>query len=126
MMIFSQRPKERSEVKKRDLKRSSEYKARVKRYALGLSERYRPEIADVFLERVEKAEALLSDNNFAGTDAPYLLCGQQVILRELYFDSGPVKYCLIYEVTDEYVGLVSLWHGVGTRITGTVKRLWMA
>ena len=111
-------------MKKLPLKRSSEYKARVRSYALGLAERYRPEIADAFLARVEGAESLLSDNNRAGTDAPYLLAGQPVVLKELYFDSGPVKYCLIHEITNEYVGLVSLWHGVGSRKTGTLTRLW--
>ena len=111
-------------MKKLPLKRSSEYKSRVKSYALGLVERYRPEIADVFLVRVEKAEALLTDKNYAGTDSPYLLANQHVVLKELYFDSGPVKYCLIYEVTNEYVGLISLWHGVGSRKTGTLIRIW--
>jgi hypothetical protein len=113
-------------MKKRPLKRSSEYKARVKAYAEGLAERYRPEIGDVFLESVEEAETLLSANNMAGTAAPYLLAGQQIVLRELYFTSGPVSYCLIYEVTTDYVGLVSLWHGVGSRKTGTLIRLWGA
>ena len=98
--------------------------ARVKVYALGLAERYRPEIADAFLVRVEEAEVLLSKNNYAGTDAPYLLAGHKVVLKELYFDSGPVKYCLIHEVTDEYVGLISLWHGVGSRNTSMLKRIW--
>lgn len=111
-------------MKKRPLKRSSEYKARVRLYALGLAQRYRPEIADVFMTRVEDAEALLAANNCAGTDSPYLLAGQQVVLKEFYFDSGPVRYCLIYEVTDEYVGLISLWHGVGVRKAGTLIRLW--
>ena len=113
-------------MKKRPLKRSSEYKTRVRSYALGLAERYRSEIADVFLTRIEEAEALLAANNSAGTDSPYLLAGQQVVLKELYFDSGPVRYCLIYEVTDEYVGLISLWHGVGLRKSGTLIRLWGA
>jgi hypothetical protein len=108
----------------RPFKRSSEYKTRVKTYALGLAERYTPEIADAFLARVEEAEALLDANNNAGTDSPYLLAGQHVVLKELYFDSGPVKYCLIYEVTDEYVGLISLWHGVGSRKAGTLIRVW--
>jgi hypothetical protein len=111
-------------MKNRPLKRSSEYKARVTSYALGLAERYRLEIADSFLDRVEEAEALLANNNNAGTDSPYLLAGQQVVLKELYFDSGPVKYCLIYEVTTEYVGLISLWHGVGSRKAGTLIRIW--
>lgn len=111
-------------MKKKPLKRSSEYKSRVKLYAQGLAERYRLEIADVFLSKVEAAEALLTDNNMAGTAAPYLLAGQDVVLRELYFDSGPVMYCLVYEVTDDYLGLVSLWHGVGSRRTGELIRLW--
>ena len=123
-MIFSVPSVARSGMKERPLKRSSEYKSRVKSYAVGLAQRYRPEIAEVFLSRVEEVESLLSDNNRAGTEAPYLLAGQQVVLRELYFDSGPVKYCLIHEVTNEYVGLISLWHGVGARKTGTLIRLW--
>jgi len=111
-------------MKKRPLKRSEEYKSRVRQYALALARRYRPEIADTFLGRVKEAELLLSRHNMAGTDAPYLLIGQQVVLKELYFDAGPVTYCLIYEVTDEYVGLISLWHGVGSRKIGTLMRLW--
>jgi hypothetical protein len=111
-------------MKKRPLKRSIEYKTRVKAYAIGLAERYRPEIADVFLDSVEEAEALLFANNMSGTASPYLLAGQQVVLRELYFSSGPVGYCLIYEVTPDFIGLVSLWHGVGSRKTGTLIRLW--
>ncbi len=109
---------------KRPLKRSLEYQARVRRYAENLAERYRVEVAEAFLDRIEAAENLLYDNNFAGTDAPYLLAGQQVVLKELYVDSGPVKYCIIYEVTEEYVGLVSLWHGVGSRKTDMLVRLW--
>lgn len=111
-------------MKKKPLKRSSEYTSRVKSYAQGLAERYRLEISDLFLSRVEAAEALLTGNNMAGTVVPYLLADQHVVLRELYFDSGPVMYCLIYEITDDYLGLVSLWHGVGSRKTGTLIRLW--
>jgi hypothetical protein len=88
-------------MNKRPLKRSSEYKTRVKKYATGLAERYRPEIADVFLDSVEETEKLLSANNMAGTAAPYLLAGQQIVLRELYFTSGPVGYCLIYEIATD-------------------------
>ena len=47
-----------------------------------------------------------------------------IVLKEFYFDSGPVKYCLIYEVAIDYVGLISLWHGVGARKTGTLTRIW--
>jgi hypothetical protein len=111
-------------MKKRLLKRSSEYRTRVKMYALGLADRYRLEIADLFLAKVEAAEALLCEKNFVGTDAPYLIADQQVVLKEWYFGAGPVTYCLIYEVTDEYVGLISLWHGVGSRKSSTLIRLW--
>lgn len=111
-------------MSRRPLKRSLEYQARVRFYAKNLAERYRLEVADSFLTRIEAAEKFLYDNNFTGTDAPYLLAGQQVVLKELYIDSGPVKYCIIYEVTEEYVGLVSLWHGVGSRKSETLARLW--
>lgn len=111
-------------MSKRPLKRSLEYQARVRRYAANLAERYRLEVADAFLTRIEAAEKFLSDNNFTGTDAPYLLAGQQVVLKELYIDSGPVRYCIIYEVTEEYVGLISLWHGVGSRKSEMLVRLW--
>jgi hypothetical protein len=89
-----------------------------------LAERYRVEVAFAFLARIEAAENFLYDNNLAGTDAPYLLAGQQAVLKELYIDSGPVKYCLIYEVTKNYVGLISLWHGVGSRKSDMLERLW--
>jgi hypothetical protein len=111
-------------MKKKPLKRSGEYKARVRKYAISLAERYRPEIAFVFLSRVEEAEKLLSENNLAGTAAPYLLAGQHVVLRELYFESGPVMYCLIYEVAEDFLGLISLWHGVGSRKSGSLMRVW--
>lgn len=113
-------------MKKLPLKRSSEYKARVRAYTLGLAERYRSEIAKVFLANTEEAEALLLANNIAGTAVPYVLAGQQIVLRELYFTSGPVSYCIIYEVTTDYIGLISLWHAVGSRKTGTLIRLWSA
>ena len=109
---------------KRPLKRSLEYQSRVRHYAANLAERYRVEVADAFLERIEAAEKFLFENNFAGTDSPYLLAGQRVVLKELYIDSGPVKYCIIYEVTEECVGLISLWHGVGSRKSDMLARLW--
>ncbi len=107
----------------RQLKRSLEYQSRVRRYAANLAERYRVEVADAFLARIEAAEKFLYADNLAGTDTPYLLAGQQVVLKELYIDSGPVKYCIIYEVTEDYVGLISLWHGVGSRKSDTLVRL---
>ena len=109
---------------KRPLKRSLEYQARVRHYAANLAERYRVEVADAFLSRIEAAEKFLYDNNLAGTDSPYLLAGQQVVLKELYVDSGPVKYCINYEVTEDYIGLISLWHGVGSRKSDMLVRLW--
>lgn len=106
------------------LKRSEEYKIRVRKYACALAERYRPEVADLFLEAIRSAERLLQENNLIGVQAPYLLAGQQVLLRELYFDCGPARYCLIHEVTDEYVGLISLRHCSGSRMTVNFLRLW--
>lgn len=106
------------------LKRSEEYKSRVRSYADNLAERYRPEIAGVFLESVKGAEALIRRTNHAGIDAPYFLAGQNVVLKELYFDSGPVTYCLIYEIMNDCIGLISLWHGMGSRNTGNLTRLW--
>jgi hypothetical protein len=111
-------------MSKRPLKRSLEYESRVRRYAGNLAERYRVEVADAFLARMENGEKFLYDNNIAGVDAPYLLVGQQVVLKELHIDSGPVKYCIIYEVTEDYVGLISLWHGVGSRKSDMLVRLW--
>jgi hypothetical protein len=112
-------------MKKLPLKRSDEYMARVKAYAASLKDRYRVEVADVFLADVKQAERLITGDNYCGSDAPYVLAGQNVVLKELYFDSGPVSYCLIYEVTPDYVGLISLWHGRGVRSTGTLTRLWI-
>ena len=109
---------------KRPLKRSLEYQSRVRHYAASLAERYRIEVADAFLARIEAAENFLYDHNLAGTDAPYLLAGHQAVLKELYVDSGPVTYCIIYEVTEEYVGLISLWHGVGSRKSDMLTRVW--
>lgn len=106
------------------LKRSLEYKTRVRTYARGLAKRYRTEIAEVFLENITAAEKRISDNNDAGTNAPYVLLDKNVILRELYFTSGPVSYCLIYDIQDDYVGLVSLWHGVGQRSSEYLARIW--
>lgn len=111
-------------MRRRQLKRSLEYKSRVRTYALDLARRYRPEIADAFLVKVEEAERFLLKHNLAGNDAPYLLAGQQVVLRELYFFAGPVTYCLIHEIDEEHIGLVSLWHGSGSRRGGTLIRLW--
>lgn len=106
------------------LRRSSEYKARVRFYATELAKMYRPEIADVFLANVRASEERIRDNNHIGTDAPYKLAGQNVVLRELYFESGPARYCLIYEVMSDCVGLISLWHGMGSRNSGTLTRVW--
>jgi hypothetical protein len=106
------------------LKRSGEYKTRVRKYASDLAERYRAEIALLFLVEVQKTERLLHDNNLLGVQAPYLLAGQQVMLRELYFDCGPARYCLIHELHNDYVGLISLWHCSGSRMTVNSLRIW--
>ena len=106
------------------LKRSEEYKSRVRHYARNLAERYRPEIADVFLARVKRSEHLIRDTNYAGTDAPYFLAGRNIVLKELYFESGPAKYCLIYQIMDDCIGLISIWHGMGSREAGNLTRLW--
>lgn len=108
----------------RPLNRSAEYKSRIRKYAKALANQYRVEIADVFLSSVQSAEQLIYENNKAGTDVPYILAEQQVILKELYSVSGPAKYCLIYEVLDDYVGLISLWHGMGSRNTDVMSRVW--
>jgi len=106
------------------LKRSEEYKSQVRSYAMNLTKRFRPEIADVFLKSVKEAEALIRGRNYAGTDVPYFLAGQNVVLKELYFVSGPARYCLIYEILDDCIGLISIWHGMGSRDTGNLTRLW--
>jgi hypothetical protein len=106
------------------LKRSLEYKSRIKVYARGLAKRYRPEIADVFLDDIMSAEKRIGDNNNVGTDAPYVLVDKNVVLKEFYFKSGPVSYCIIYDILDKYVGLVSLWHGVGQRGSDSLSRIW--
>ena len=46
-------------MSKRPLKRSLEYQSRVRHYAGNLAERYRIEVADAFLARIEAAENLL-------------------------------------------------------------------
>lgn len=106
------------------LKRSLEYNSRAYYYALGLRQRYRYEIADVFLNSVKSAEDRIFENNAIGTNVPYLLQGQKIVLKEHYFKSGPATYCLIYEITADNVWLISLWHGEGKRQSGGLLRLW--
>ena len=45
---------------KRPLKRSLEYQARVRLYAAGLAERYRMEVVEAFLSRIEVAERFIT------------------------------------------------------------------
>lgn len=111
-------------MSQRQLKRSLEYKQRVSEYARNLSCRYRPEIAAAFVRDVGLAQKRILDNNEAGTCVPYLMMGQKVTLRELYFTSGPAKYCMVYDIFDDYIGLVTLWHGVGIRGAEDLIRLW--
>jgi hypothetical protein len=98
--------------------------ARVRHYFFDLAERYGADVADKFLDRVAAQEDMVGRHNEVGTKTPYVLAGQQVILRELYFDSPPARYCLIYDVLDDCVPLISLWHAVGARNDGVLVRLW--
>ncbi|MDW7645779.1 MAG: hypothetical protein SCI25_12150 [Desulfuromonadales bacterium] len=111
-------------MSQRQLKRSLEYKQKVREYARNLSSRFRPEIAAVFLRDLGSAQKRIFENNEVGTLAPYVLLGQKIILRELYFTSGPAKYCVVYDIFDDYVGLVTLWHGMGSRASEDLIRLW--
>ncbi|APG25721.1 hypothetical protein [Syntrophotalea acetylenica] len=108
----------------RPLKRSLEYKGKVREYARNLAGRYRPEIAGVFLKDVGQAEKRIFENNEVGSLAPYIILGEKVVLRELYFSSGPAKYCLVYHIDDNCLGLVTLWHGSGIRKSTDLIRLW--
>lgn len=93
-------------------------------YALNLKVRYRREVADKFLKELKAAEDQIQENCDIGMAAPYLLAGQNVILQEFYFYSGPAAYCIIFAVFDDYVGLISLWHGRGSRSENEVSRIW--
>lgn len=111
-------------MSQRLLKRSLEYKQKVSEYARNLSKRYRPEIAGMFIKDVGLAQKRIFENNEVGTSAPYIMLRQKIVLRELYFTSGPAKYCMIYDVFDDYIGLVTLWHGTGARTSDDLLRLW--
>ena len=111
-------------MSQKQLKRSLEYRQKVREYALNLSKRYRLEIAGVFIRDVGLAQKRILDNNEVGTCAPYLMLGQKVVLRELYFTSGPAKYCMVYYIFDDHVGLVTLWHGMGARASDNLVRSW--
>lgn len=106
------------------LKRSPQYKSRVIYYADNIAERYGVAVADTFIEAVEKQESLIEQHNCIGVKVPYIFAGQHVVLRELYFVSGPVRYCLVYEILEDCVPLISLWHGVGARSDGELARVW--
>lgn len=106
------------------LKRAPEYKRRLKYYAHDLTLRYGPDVADAFLCRVKAEETLIKDNNHVGTAVPYILSGEKILLRECYFDSGPARYCLIYDILEDCVALISVWHGKGARENGTLIRRW--
>jgi hypothetical protein len=106
------------------LRRTPQYVARVRHYYFGLAERYGADVADKFLDRVSAQQDMIERHNEVGTQAPYILTGQEVVLREVYFDSPPSKYCLIYEILDDCVSLISLWHATGARNDGVLIRLW--
>ena len=111
-------------MKKLSLRSSPEYDSRLGMYAAALKERYGREVAVVFLDAVVKAEKRIKDNCNIGKSEPYLLNGNLVTLEELYFESGPETYCIIFYISDSFVGLVSLWHGRGSRQSKLLKRLW--
>lgn len=111
-------------MKRLPLRYAPEYQARLRRYAVALKERYGKAVASVFIDAVTRAENRLKDNCSIGKSEPYLLNGQMVTLNELYFKSGPETYCIIFEITETYVGLISLWHGRGSRHSKTFTRLW--
>lgn len=106
------------------LRYSPEYHSRLRMYVLTLKERYGKAVAGVFLDAVARAESRLKDNCDIGKSEPYLLSGEMVTLKELYFESGPQTYCIVYEVAEAYVGLISLWHGRGSRQSKVLTRLW--
>jgi hypothetical protein len=106
------------------LNRTSPYKRRIDHYASDLTKRYRVEIGEVFVRDVGKAEEAISLNADLGVKAPYLLRNKQVILREWYFDSGPAPYCIIYSVKKDMATLITLWHGVGSRASKSLFRIW--
>jgi len=111
-------------MKKLKLRRSPDYKARVRHYASNLRDRFRAEVGDVFLDDVKKAEAALLANKGLGVKTPYVLMGRNILLKEWYFDSGPVPYCLVFDVDERYVNLITLWHGTGSRSSGNLVRIW--
>ena len=106
------------------LKRSPQYEGRVSYYVNVIAERYGVAVAETFIQAVEKQEGLIGQHNCIGVKAPYIFAGQQVVLREIYFVSGPVRYCLVYEILDDCIPLISLWHGVGARSDGDLVRVW--
>jgi len=111
-------------MKKLKLRRSPDYKIMVRHYASNLRKRFRVEVADVFLDDVKKAEAMLLANSGLGVKAPYVLMGRNIALKEWSFDSGPVPYCLVFDVDERYVNLITLWHGAGSRSSGNLVRIW--
>ncbi len=106
------------------LKRTPQYMLRVRHYFFDIAERYGAEVAEKFLDRVDAQEERIGQHNEIGAKAAYILGGQQVILREVYFDSPPSRYCLIYDILDDCIPLISLWHAVGSRNDGVLIRLW--
>ena len=106
------------------LKRSPQYESRVSFYVYNIAERYGVAVAETFIQAVQKQEELIRKHNQVGVKAPYLFAGRQVVLREVYFDSGPVRYCLVYEVLEDCIPLVAVWHGVGARSEDGLVRVW--
>jgi len=113
-----------SGMKNLPLKRSLEYMERVKHYASELANRYRLEISDVFLQNVKDAEKRIKDHPETGVNAPYIFSDHKVILQEHYFNSGPASYCITFNISEECIELVSIWHGLGSRSGNDMTRIW--
>lgn len=111
-------------MKRLPLKSSLEYDSRVDYYAHELAKRYGKPVARAFLKEVKAAEGRLKENCNIGTPEPYILNGEPVVLQELYFQSGPQTYCIIFETTEYYVGLIMFWHGRGSRQSKYLQRIW--
>lgn len=111
-------------MKSLPLRPSPEYLSRVRYYSLNLKERYGRDVARVFIKAVKDAEEGVRENCNIGTSSPYILYDHQVVLQEWYFTSGPAEYCLVFEIAESRVELVTLWHGSGSRESETLRRVW--
>jgi hypothetical protein len=113
-------------MKKLLLRRSEEYKRRITYYKNNVRTRYGAHVSNAFVDCVKKAEAHLAEYSVAYSEAPYVICGQITLLREYFFSSGAVDYCMIYFVCEQEnrIELVTFWHVIGSRHVGNVYRIW--